>query len=46
MNTLIDLHRSGRIIGIISHVGELRERITNRIEVVQGRDGSFIRMVS
>ena len=45
MNTLIDLHRSGRIIGIISHVGELKERITNRIEVVQGRDGSFIRMM-
>lgn len=42
LNTLIDLHRSGRVIGIISHVAELKERILSRIEVVSSKDGSRI----
>jgi len=32
--------REGRIIGIISHVDELRARITSRIEVSKGETGS------
>ena len=46
MNTLMALHKSGRMIGIISHVADLKERIKNRIEVVQTREHSEIRMVS
>jgi exonuclease SbcC len=42
LNTLIELHRTGRVIGIISHVSELKERIPSRIEVVSSKDGSRI----
>jgi exonuclease SbcC len=42
LNTLIELHRSGRVIGIISHVAELRERITSQIEVVPSKEGSTV----
>jgi exonuclease SbcC len=33
MNTLLDLQQGGRLVGIISHVGELKERIDARLEV-------------
>ena len=42
LNTLIELHQSGRVIGIISHVAELKERIPSRIEIVAQKDGSII----
>jgi exonuclease SbcC len=42
LNTLIELHRSGRVVGIISHVLELKERIASRIEVIGGKEGSRI----
>lgn len=42
LNTLIELHQSGRVIGIISHVAELKERIPSRIEIVAQKDGSTI----
>ena len=42
LNTLIELHQSGRMIGIISHVAELKERIPCRIEVVAQKEGSSI----
>lgn len=42
LNTLIELHQSGRVIGIISHVAELKERIPCRIEIVAQKDGSTI----
>jgi len=38
LNTLIELHRTGRVIGIISHVAELKERIQSRIDVVASKD--------
>ena len=40
MNTLIDLQEGGRLVGVISHVPELKERIDVRLEVVSGRGGS------
>jgi exonuclease SbcC len=46
MTTLMSLHRSGRTIGLISHVAELKERIAARIEIVQNRAGSEIRIVA
>lgn len=42
LNTLIELHQSGRVIGIISHVAELKERIPCRIEIVAQKEGSTI----
>lgn len=40
------LHDLGqhRSVGIISHVAELRQRITSRVEVVKGREGSTLRL--
>lgn len=40
IDTLMDLQQSGRLVGVISHVPELRERIDVRLEVVAGAAGS------
>lgn len=40
IKTLIDLQKGGRLVGIISHVPELRERIDARLEVVTTDRGS------
>ncbi|MBN1093839.1 SMC family ATPase [Blastococcus sp. TML/M2B] len=40
MDVLDELRRGGRTVGVISHVEELRTRITSRLEVVPGRNGS------
>ena len=40
INTLSGLSEEKRIIGVISHVGELRERIERKIIVTKGADGS------
>jgi exonuclease SbcC len=45
INTLIDLQQSGRLVGVISHVGELKERIDVQLQVEAGRDGSRARFV-
>jgi len=46
IRTLIDLMQDGRIVGIISHVPELRERIDARLEIVATRGGSVARFVT
>lgn len=46
INTLIDLQSTGRTIGIISHVSELKEQMAQRIDVVGSRNGSSIRTVA
>ncbi len=46
INTLIDLQSTGRTIGIISHVSELKEQMAQRIDVVASRHGSAIRTVA
>jgi exonuclease SbcC len=46
INTLIDLQSTGRTIGIISHVSELKEQMAQRIDVVGTREGSQIRTVA
>lgn len=43
--TLRSLRAGGRLVGIISHVAELREQIPARIEIVPGHRGSSITMV-
>ena len=40
MTVLDDLRRGGRTVGLISHVEELRTRISSRVEVLSGRNGS------
>jgi len=40
VNTLIDLQQSGRMVGVISHVPELKERIDVRLEVRASESGS------
>jgi exonuclease SbcC len=42
IRTLMDLQSSGRMIGIISHVSELKEQMALRIDVKSSRDGSSI----
>lgn len=45
IRALLDLQQGGRLVGIISHVPELRERIDARLEVIAGRGGSTARFV-
>ncbi|MEA4883347.1 MAG: SMC family ATPase [Clostridia bacterium] len=46
LNTLIDLQRErGRLVGVISHVPELQERIDARLEVQPTDRGSTVRFV-
>ena len=40
MRALVDLQKGGRLVGIISHVPELRERIDARLEIRAGDRGS------
>ncbi|MDR4946818.1 SMC family ATPase [Neobacillus cucumis] len=40
IEALMDIQSSGRLVGIISHVPELKERIDVRLEVTSGQAGS------
>ena len=40
IDTLLELQQSGRLVGVISHVPELRERIDVRLEILAGAGGS------
>ena len=42
LETLVELQSGGRLVGLISHVPELQERIETRIEVRPGRGGSVL----
>jgi exonuclease SbcC len=46
IQVLIDLRATGRTIGIISHVTELKEQMALRIDVTRGSTGSGIRTVA
>jgi exonuclease SbcC len=43
LKVLTELQRDGRLVGVISHVPELRERIDVRLEVTKGERGSLAR---
>lgn len=43
IKALVDLQKGGRLVGIISHVPELKERIDARLEVSTGKHGSTAR---
>lgn len=46
IRTLIDLQSTGRMVGIISHVAELKEQLSLRIDVFSGREGSSLRVIT
>lgn len=46
LKVLVDLQRGGRMVGVISHVPELREHVAATIEVSPGRHGSTVRVVA
>lgn len=45
IDTLIGLQAGGRLVGVISHVPELRERVDARLEILRGARGSTARFV-
>ncbi|PTR30358.1 exonuclease SbcC [Rhodococcus sp. OK519] len=46
MGVLDELREGGRVVGIVSHVDEMRQRIPSRLHVVRGRTGSSLEMVA
>ena len=40
INSLLDLQKGGRLVGIISHVPELKERIESKLEITTSLKGS------
>ena len=40
INTLIDLQNTGRLVGVISHVAEMKERIDAQLVVTSDREGA------
>lgn len=46
MGVLDELRAGGRVVGIVSHVDEMRQRIPNRLHVVRGRSGSTLEMIA
>ena len=42
IETLIDLQDNGRVVGIISHVQELKDRIEVKLEVTSTNQGSKV----
>jgi len=40
IQSLVELQSTGRLVGIISHVPELKERIDARLEITPGKEGS------
>ncbi|MCW2818946.1 MAG: sbcC, partial [Marmoricola sp.] len=45
MDTLDTLRDGGRVVGLVSHVTELRTRVTSQLEVRKGRSGSTVHLV-
>jgi exonuclease SbcC len=43
MGVLDELRDGGRTVGIVSHVGDLRQRIPVQLRVEKGRQGSVVR---
>ena len=46
VRTLIDLQAAGRMVGVISHVAELKEQLPLRIDLLVDRQGSRTRLVT
>ncbi|MBR5913726.1 MAG: SMC family ATPase [Selenomonadaceae bacterium] len=46
INTLVELQGDGRLVGIISHVEELKQRVPNRLEIIKNKDGSTAKFIA
>lgn len=46
MGVLDELRAGGRVVGIVSHVDEMRQRIPSRLHVLRGRTGSSLEMIA
>ena len=44
MDALEGLRDGGRVVGLVSHVGEMKQRITTQLQVIKGRNGSTLRI--
>jgi len=44
MDTLDSLREGGRVVGVVSHVTEMRDRIPVQLHVTKGRSGSSVRL--
>ncbi|WP_280460373.1 AAA family ATPase [Nocardia carnea] len=42
MGVLDELRDGGRVVGLVSHVDEMRQRIPSRLHVIRGADGSRV----
>ncbi|ACL74440.1 SbcC/MukB-like Walker B domain-containing protein [Ruminiclostridium cellulolyticum] len=40
---LTEIQKTGRLVGVISHVTEIKERINSVLEVISSKEGSFIK---
>ena len=45
MDTLEGLRSGGRVVGLVSHVPELKQRVAAQLQVLKGRQGSILRYV-
>ncbi len=45
METLDQLRERGRVVGVVSHVADMRDRIPTQLQVLKGRAGSSLRHV-
>ncbi|MEU4600685.1 SMC family ATPase [Nocardia sp. NPDC023988] len=43
MGVLDELRAGGRVVGVVSHVDEMRQRIPTRLHVLRGRNGSHLK---
>ncbi|MEU7633198.1 AAA family ATPase [Nocardia sp. NPDC049220] len=43
MGVLDELRAGGRVVGVVSHVDEMRQRIPSRLHVLRGRTGSRVK---
>lgn len=46
MGVLDELREGGRVVGIVSHVDEMRQRIPSRLHVIRGRTGSTVELIA
>lgn len=44
MDALEGLRDGGRVVGLVSHVAEMKQRISSQLQVVKGRNGSTVRI--
>lgn len=44
MDALEGLRDGGRVVGLVSHVGEMKQRIGTQLQVLKGRSGSTLRI--